>query len=125
MTHGILFPDMTRTTRMTTHSDSDYAESEDIKYTSGAVHFVYNSPVSWESGKQSILESISGSRALQHALWLCRLLNEMSIRPINQPVQFKTDNCSAIKIADHKSKTHLRKHIDICHHHLAHHIRLQ
>lgn len=45
-THYMHFPDTTRTTRMTTHSYFDYAESEDRNVTSGAEQFLYNSLVS-------------------------------------------------------------------------------
>lgn len=38
-------------------------------------------------------------------------------------MQFYMDNASAIKIAHNQSKTHLRKHNDVRHYHLVHHVR--
>lgn len=70
-------------------------------------------------------ESIAGNRALQHALWLHHLLDIMHITTDNPRILFTMDNASAIKIARHKSNTHLRKHIDVWHHHMVHHVQIE
>lgn len=116
--------------RTRTHSDPDFAESLDCKYTSGAVHFLYNARISWEAKKQAIIapstcksEYISGSRALQHTLWIRWLLDSMHVTPRAAPSLFYMDSSTAVKIAQHTSKTQLRKHIDVRHHHLVHHVK--
>lgn len=130
MTHGLFFPATRHAQRISTYSDADYAESGDRKSTSGASHYVYNSLVCCISKGQAIValstceaEYIAASRALQQTLWLRRLLDDIEIQPTHEPPNFKMDNASAIKIAPHQSKTQLRKHIDIRHHHLVQNVR--
>ena len=67
-------------------SDSDLAgDQDDRKSTSGVLFFLGDSPISWQSTKQKVValssceaENIAAATAAWQAVWLARLLAEIS-----------------------------------------------
>lgn len=69
-----------------------------------------------------VAECIVGRPALQYAVWLRRLLENMQIKDDDPRVMFYIEKGSAITIFRHNSKTELRNKIDARHHHMVHHV---
>lgn len=86
--HVLMFPNSASTPRLTSYSDSDYAESVDRKSTSGAAHFIHQALVACISERRDKValrtceaEYITGSCALQNTLWLRCLLHHITRHP--------------------------------------------
>lgn len=130
MNHSLFYKANTNNAQFSTYIDADYAESDGRKSTPSNLHPLFNFSVSWHSKKHVVFtlssceaEYITGNRALQHALKLRRLFDSMLIAPEQQTKQFYMDNSSATKISQHQSKSHLRNHLVVRHHHLVCHVR--
>lgn len=103
--YGTILPSSATSNRITTYSDSDYAEIVDRKSISGVLHRVYGAHVPWQSKKQSVVERstceaeyMAQRRALQHVVWLRQLLESMRIVATDPSFQFYMDNASVIKM---------------------------
>ena len=128
---GILYsPSPTKSVSLTTYTDADYAGDKlDCKSTSGAVHLINGSPISWISTKQTMQalstcesEYIAAALAVQYTQWLRRILAELHALP-NTPTLLFMDNQAAISIANNTAPTNKRKFIDLRHHYLREHIQ--
>lgn len=62
-------------------------------------------------------------RALQHALWLLRLMESTKPATSNPSIPMYIENASEINIAQKQSNMLLRKHIDVFHNQLVHQAR--
>lgn len=132
-THGILYTAQTQEP-LKTYCDADFANAADRKSITGAIHTAFGSPVQWASKKQATValstceaEYVAASQALQETLWLRRMIQQISAKNEIEnttlpPTTIATDSLPAIKVANHEGKTRRRKHIDVKHHHLAHHV---
>jgi hypothetical protein len=88
------------------YSDSDFADDvKDRRSTSGILFFLGNKPISWQSQKQGgvsmstcQVEHIAGSAALCQAVWLVRLMEDVTgVSP--RPPLLKMGNMSAIALS--------------------------
>jgi hypothetical protein len=100
-------------------SDSDLAgDQDDRKSTSGVLFFLGDSPISWQSTKQKVValssceaEYIAAATAACQAVWLARLLAEISGSAVSKPV-LRVDNKSAISLIKNPVHHDRSKHID-------------
>lgn len=103
------------------YADADYAgDIENRKSTSGYVFISQNAAISWSSRKQSVVaistceaEYMALSAATQEAVWWQGI---QTFYGNNDPLQIKTDNQSALSIANEGNVSARTKHIDIRHH---------
>ena len=103
-------------------SDGDWARDIDIRHsTSGYVFKVTNATVSWCSKTQASVakstteaEYTSLSLAAQLAIWLCRLLFDVSC-DVDSPTVIYEDNHGAIELSKNPKLNNRMKHIDINH----------
>lgn len=98
--------------------DSDHANSPDRKSTTGYIFLMSNAAVSWCSQKQKIIalssteaEFIALASAMQDALWLKQVLDELHF-DIGVP-HLQCDNTSTIHIAKNNNYSARTKHIDL------------
>ena len=100
------------------YSDSDFSRDKDTsKSVSGYVYILSGSPISWMSKQQrevalSSMESeyYAAGYAIQEAIWVDSLLEEMKMR-IDKPMVIQDDNNSAILFSDHPTDHGKTKHI--------------
>ena len=100
-------------------SDSDLAGDLDSrKSTSGLVFFLGSSPICWQSTKQKVValssceaEYIAAATAACQAVWLARLLAEITGEAVGRPV-LRVDNKSTISLIKNPVHHDRSKHID-------------
>ena len=100
-------------------SDSDLAGDLDSrKSTSGLVFFLGSSPICWQSTKQKVValssceaEYIAAATAACQAVWLARLLAEVTGETVGRPVLL-VDNKSTISLIKNHVHHDRSKHID-------------
>lgn len=131
--HGIIYTVADKET-LNTYCDAYFANSTGRRSINGTIHTAFGSPVQWASNKQATIsistceaEYVAASHALQETLWLRRLMDQICTTSGQKttklpPTTIATDSLSAIKVANHEGKTKRRKHIDVKHYHLTHHI---
>ena len=101
------------------HSDADWGgDLDDRKSTSGYVFKIAGGPVSWQSCKQSCValstaeaEYIALASAAQEAIWLSRLLAEITNKPVKSMV-INEDNQLAICLSKNPQFHGRSKHIE-------------
>ena len=106
--------------RLHGYTDADYAQDIDDRISVGAyIFFIGNSPVSWNSKKQSSTSRStceSEYRALARcsceAIWLRRLLGELKILD-NKPTYLYYDNQSSIKLSYNPVFHERSKHFEV------------
>ena len=106
--------------RLHGYTDADYAQDIDDRISVGAyIFFIGNSPVSWNSKKQSSTSRStceSEYRALAQcsceAIWLRRLLGELKILD-NKPTNLYCDNQSSIKLSYNPVFHERSKHFEV------------
>lgn len=111
------------------YSDADWgADVDDRKSISGFVFMLGGGAISWSSKKQASpavssceAEYMAASYATRHAIWLRRLLNDLSI-PISQPTTLFIDNQAALALTQDVMFSQRTKHIDIHYHFTRHHV---
>jgi len=106
-------------------SDSDWeGDRNDRKSTAGYVFTIGGTGISWKSKKQPVValssteaEYIGRAEATREAIWLQRLLHELtqSDKPTNPQLLF-VDNQVAIKLTENSRFHERTKHIDIKYH---------
>lgn len=104
-------------------SDADFAGCLDTRRsTTGIISFVYGSPITWFSRRQSTVsastteaEYIAAAEAIREAEWLVRLLDDINIK-VDSPIPIHVDNQSTIKLGDRPHAFALVKHIDVKRH---------
>ena len=100
-------------------SDSDLAGDLDSrKSTSGLIFFLGSSPICWQSTKQKVValssceaEYIAAATAACQAVWLARLLAEVTGEAIGRPM-LRVDNKSTISLIKNPVHHDRSKHID-------------
>ena len=105
------------------YTDADYGQDIDDRISVGAyIFFLGNSPVSWNSKKQSSTSRSSCEseyRALAQcsceAVWIRRLLQELKILE-NKPITLFCDNQSSIKLSYNPVFHEKSKHFEIDYH---------
>jgi hypothetical protein len=118
-TFGIKFG--SSTDKVTGYGDADWAGChESRKSTSGYVFLMGNGAVAWASKKQLVValssveaEYISGSLAVQEAIWEKKFLEEIGVKT-EKPLLYQ-DNQGAIAFANNPIQHARTKHIDIRH----------
>ena len=124
-TLALSFSSEERDTQLLGFSDSDCGgDRDDLKSTSGYVFTIGGTAISWKSKKPAVValssteeEYIGISEATREAIWLQRLLYELteSNKPIN-PQPLFVDNQGAIKLTENSRFDDRMKHIDIKYH---------
>ena len=102
------------------YTDADYGQDVDDRISVGAyIFFIGNSPVSWNSKKQSSTSRSSCEseyRALARcsceAVWIRRLLGELKVLD-NKPTHLFCDNQSSIKLSYNPVFHEKSKHFEI------------
>ncbi|XP_047252355.1 uncharacterized mitochondrial protein AtMg00810-like [Capsicum annuum] len=101
------------------YSDSDWAESVDMKSTSGYAFTVGSGMFSWNSRKQDVVaqssaeaEYIAAAGASNQALWLRKILRDLEKNQIEATV-IKVDNKSSISMAKNPLQHGRSKHINV------------
>jgi hypothetical protein len=91
---------------------------DERKSTTGVLFVLGNSPISWQSTKQKVValssceaEYISAATAACQAVWLARLLAEITDSVVSKPV-LRVDNKSAISLIKNPVHHDRSKHID-------------
>lgn len=136
MNNGILHTKPTTAPSTKSFTDAGFAESEDLKSTTGFLQLLFGCPIIWCSKKQSTIsfntyesEHVAASQTLQQSLCRRSILHELQAAQSHQiipqhipqtPVYIY--NKGAINIANHAGKTRRRKRIDVKFHHLNNHI---
>jgi hypothetical protein len=117
---GLFYPRKNeKKTELLGFSDSDLAgDLDERKSTTGVLFFLGNSPISWQSTKQKVValssceaEYISAATAACQAVWLARLLAEITDSVVSKPV-LRVDNKSAISLIKNPVHHDRSKHID-------------
>ena len=120
------FGDSSGSGKLTSHTDSDWANSKDRKSQGGHVFIVSGGVVSWQSRKQDLVaaaaleaEYIACPEASRRARWLQQLQRDIEDQPdghIDEPLPIYTDSQGALThITAGITKTRT-KHIDVCYH---------
>jgi hypothetical protein len=110
---------------LTIFSDADMAGDIDgRRSTSGVLVFLGAAPIAWQSLKQKIValstceaEYVAAATAACQAVWLCRLLGELTGEEAHPPA-LMVDNQSAVALAKNPVLHDRSKHIDIKFHFL-------
>jgi hypothetical protein len=116
-------------TEVVGYSDADWgADVDDRKSISGFVFMLGGAAISWSSKKQSSpatssceAEYMAVSHAARHAIWLRRLLSDLSIPTLSSTTLFM-DNLSALTHTQETMFSQRTKHIDIQYHFIRHHV---
>lgn len=94
----------------------------DRKSVSGFVFTVYSSTVSWTTRKQPSValssaeaEYMALSVAVTEAIWLRRLLMDLSVK-IDEPTVIYEDNQACIRVAEDDKMMKRLKHVDVRYH---------
>jgi hypothetical protein len=104
-------------------SDADFAEDVDArKSTTGAIFFLVNRPVSWQSMKQRVLtqssyksEYIAVANVMCQALWLAQVLAEVQ-GSTPSTLLLRVDNKSTIALIKNPVLHEQSKHIKVKYH---------
>jgi len=117
---GLVYPKLSRgDNSLIGYSDSDLGgDTDDRKSTTGIIFFLGQKAVSWQSQKQRVValssceaEYIAGAGAACQAVWLTRLLKDITGDDPQKP-QLKMDNMSAIALSKNPVLHDRSKHID-------------
>jgi hypothetical protein len=119
-TQGCVYRRGKGTLELIGYSDANHAgDGDDRKSTSGAIFFLGQSPVSWQSQKQRVValslceaEYIAGATAACQGVWLSRLLSDLLNTKVVAPILY-IDNKSALALAKNPVLHDRSKHIDI------------
>ena len=122
-TFGILY-DGTKPLGIQGFSDADWGGCKlSGKSTSGSVFLAAGGAISWRSKKQTCVatstceaEYIASCFAAKDAIWLSRLLADLTNTPNPQPIRIGVDNNGAIDTAHNMSINQRNKHIDLSFH---------
>lgn len=106
---------------LTTYSDADFAgDARTRRSTSGVVCMYMGGPISWISRRQKSValstteaEFVAASEASKEAVWLMRLLNE--ITELSSVPRLLIDNMSAVKLVKNPVFHKRSKHIEVRH----------
>jgi hypothetical protein len=106
--------------RLLGYNDSDLAADIDgRRSTTGVLFFLGNNPVTWLSRKQMVVakssckaEYMASMAAAAQAIWLCRLLEEMTSISVPRPI-IRMNNTTAIALAKNPILHDRSKHIDV------------
>ena len=120
---GILF-DGTQSTEIPGFSEADWAGCKTTRNsTSGADFLIAGGAVSWRSKKQTCVatskceaEYIASSDATKEAIWLSRLVADLTLPTQLRIVDICEDNDGAIASAENASVNTRNKHVDIKYH---------
>lgn len=119
---GIRFQKGSGPLLLKTYADSDWAGSHDRKSTGGYISLLGNSPISWESKRQSVValssteaEYIELTQATKQVIWERRLLKNLG-HPQSAPTTIFEDNQSAMSLAEKPGDHRRTKHIDVQYH---------
>ncbi|KAI9043642.1 uncharacterized protein KD926_002992 [Aspergillus affinis] len=113
------------------YSDSAYANSKENKSTTGFIFMIDDSPICWNSRKQSVTaqssteaEYIAASEAAKQAIWCRHFLYAIRKEAIcrRAPTIIFKDNQGAIKIADNPVNHPKTKHIAVRYHAIRDHV---
>jgi hypothetical protein len=104
---------------LTGYCDADYAGDMDTRRsTTGYVFMMNGGAISWSSHRQPTVavstteaEYMAAAHAVKEALWLRKLLSDMSLNP--GTVEIMADNQSAIKLLKNPVSSMRSKHIDV------------
>lgn len=103
--------------------DSDWANDEERKSTSGYIFKIFGNSVLWASKKQTLVttsttdaEYVAAWMACREAIWLSKLLSDMQL-PLEGPVKLYEDNAGCIFISKNP-ETKRSKHIDVKFHYV-------
>lgn len=104
------------------YSDADWGNDESRYSTSGIAFLLGNGAISWQSQKQGTIalstveaEYVALSGATQEAIWLRRLMRDLSTS-VEKPTVIMEDNQGAIALAGNPIGHKRTKHIDIRYH---------
>ncbi|CDO74006.1 hypothetical protein BN946_scf185043.g55 [Trametes cinnabarina] len=111
------------------YTDADWGSQAHRHSISGYAFLYAGGAITWRSHKQPIIalstteaEYIAASDASREALWLRRLLSELTT-PVRDPTVLYCDNESALKLIRNVDVFHPRtKHIDIRYHFIRSHV---
>ena len=103
---------------LSAYSDADFANCKDTRRSvSGYITFVFGSPISWMSKKQSLVtlstteaEYVALSKCVQELLYLRNILEELGFQN-KEPIVVYEDNQSCIKISNNPELHGRTKHI--------------
>lgn len=117
---GLVFSKHNDNASITCYVDADYAGDYDTrKSTSGYVGMFNNTPIIWESSKQSIVamstteaEFVAASLGCREVLWTRQLLEDIGREQLD-PTPILIDNQGAKKIITNMQLHSKVKHIDI------------
>jgi hypothetical protein len=122
--YGLVYPKLSGVDNsLTGYSDSDLGgDVDDRKSTSGIIYFLGTKAVAWQSQKQKVValssceaEYIAGAGAACQAVWLTRLLKDVTGESPQAP-RLKMDNMSAIALSKNPVLHDRSKHIDTKYH---------
>ena len=122
--YGLVYPKLSGVDNsLTGYSDSDLGgDVDDRKSTSGIIYFLGTKAVAWQSQKQKVValssceaEYIAGAGAACQAVWLTRLLKDVTGEAPQAP-RLKMDNMSAIALSKNPVLHDRSKHIDTKYH---------
>ena len=116
--------------KLTGYSDADYADDLDERHsTTENIFLMSGGPISWLSTKQAIVtlstseaEYVALSLAVQEAVWLRRLLNDIQDLQ-DEPITIMEDNQSDVGITKNPLAHSKTKHIDIRYHYTREAVR--
>lgn len=111
------------------YTDSDWASDlDDRRSTSGFVFMLGGGAVCWSSKKQASpatssceAEYMAAAHCARHAIWLRRLLSDLSIS-ISSPTTLFIDNQSTLRLTQDEMFSQRSKHIDIQYHFTRYHV---
>lgn len=112
------------------YSDADWGNDPERRSTSGCCAKFSGALISWSSKRQKTValstteaEYMALSVAVQEALWLRILLQELEPGYVKGPTTVYCDNMSAIKLSKNEVVSQRSKHIDIRYHFCKDHVR--
>jgi hypothetical protein len=120
VSHGLVYSKFTKgNNRITGYLDSDFGgDVDERKSTTGVIFFSGQMVISWMSQKQKLIalstceaEYIAGAAGACQAVWLNRLLEELTGISPQQPI-LRMDNQSAIALSKNLVLHDRSKHID-------------
>ena len=122
--HGVCFGGNRDEREFVGYCDADYAGDLDTRRSTTAYVFIYNGgAVSWSSRRQQTVavstteaEYMAASAAVREALWLKKLLGDLDIVNVNNPIMIMSDNQGAIKLLHNPITSVRSKHIDVIYH---------
>lgn len=121
--HGLLY-DGSQGSSLVGYADSDYAgDTGTRKSTSGYIFLMAGAAVSWKSKKQTVVatssceaEYVASCLATKEAVWLARLIGDLTLKSEPYAVPIKVDNNGAKDLAYNATVNERTKHIDVQYH---------